>query len=255
MPESVIDNDLLENYFSSYSNDYFTGSQCVIYFGQDIWVDEVIRIGYDYQHEKIPIYGYASTSFDVVVEGRKLVVGRFAINYKEEAYLQLVFEYIKKTKEANLSQDAESALYKNINEVISLLKYQDQNASTDKDDTTKLGEQKILSLLYSSVNSLQDSDKLDSEFEKAALLLTSTIWNKGKSMESVGANSGDKLECPTNYGPFNIYMTFGDFDSKNSNHTAKKISEVYLTGQSMTVASDSEPLYEVYPFIAKGIDI
>ncbi|MGN0357148.1 MAG: hypothetical protein ACI4E0_04930 [Blautia sp.] len=74
---------------SSTITNYYSGTDARIYFG-DIWVDEIVEIEFGLQEQVAPIYGYGSYTWDVVARGNRVVVGQFAINFKEVGYLQTI---------------------------------------------------------------------------------------------------------------------------------------------------------------------
>lgn len=53
--------------------------------------------------------------------------------------------------------------------------------------------------------------------------------------------------------PFEIFAVFGDETDRNSNHTVKKIKDVYLTAQAQVISSSGEVIQEQYSFIARDI--
>jgi hypothetical protein len=77
--------------YQLFSEDYFSGADVNLFFG-DIWVDEAISLNFQLQEEVLPIYGYASYTFDAVARGRRLIQGSFGINFKQVGYLQQILE-------------------------------------------------------------------------------------------------------------------------------------------------------------------
>jgi hypothetical protein len=75
--------------YNTYKEDYFSGAQCKVYFG-DIWVDDVITIQYNTSQGKQPLYGYASQNFDAVAMGTVIGQGTLTIAFKEVGYLNVV---------------------------------------------------------------------------------------------------------------------------------------------------------------------
>lgn len=236
------------DYFRGYDYDYFGSGQLSIYFG-DVFIDEIVRVGYDLQHQKIPIYGYASHKFDTVAWGQQIVSGQFAINYKEEAYLQIVLQ--------NLSGKAPITT---VNENTKKHSVRRQNIETilqRRNDTSgQMLEESVMEQLYGFIDYSKSKKVLDSttessDFEDIAEAMEDEIWGGG------GSKTGIHLSDPTNAQvvPFDIYLVFGDYSNPLANHTSKKICQCHLTGQSQTIELDGGPVYELYSFIAKGINL
>jgi hypothetical protein len=77
--------------YQIFNEDYFSGADVNIFFG-DIWVDEATNLSFQLQEDVLPIYGYASYTFDAVARGKRLVSGSFTINFKSTGYLQAILE-------------------------------------------------------------------------------------------------------------------------------------------------------------------
>ncbi|MHA1832150.1 MAG: thermonuclease family protein [Candidatus Helarchaeota archaeon] len=85
---------------SSYKQDYFTGVDVRVFFG-DIWIDDIVMITYQYAEAKAPLFGYASQYFDAIIPGTRIVQGQFAINFKEQGYLPKAIELAMEKKLAH----------------------------------------------------------------------------------------------------------------------------------------------------------
>ena len=225
-----------------YEFEYYSPSQVSVYFG-DIWVDEVVAIQYNYQHEKHPIYGYASSTWDTVADGRKSVQGQLAINFKETAYLQLILQYMNSRGaiyDPN-DKDGKVEIRRNVENYL-----REVNNTVHSE---KLRELEIYEQLYGSLDPAENDPKYN-QFSALSEALEDQIWGKGDKDE----DSGLILTNPTNMDPFDIVITYGDMTNPNSNHTSKRISAVHLNGQSQSIVMNGEPIAEVYPFIAKNVD-
>jgi hypothetical protein len=242
----------LESLFHGYDYDYFGSGQLSIYFG-DVFIDEIVRVGYDLQHQKIPIYGYASHMFDTVAWGQQIVTGQFAINYKEEAYLQIVLNRLNNIAPITNEKESKHNFYRQ--NIETLIRRQNQ----EKLDVTLI-EQNIMEQLYGFIDNsklkksgslLGSVDPTKSDFEDIAEAMENQLWGGGP------AKDGSILSDPTRaqVSGFDIYLVFGDYSNPLANHTSKKISTCHLTGQSQTIELDGGPVYELYSFIAKGINL
>ena len=55
------------------------------------------------------------------------------------------------------------------------------------------------------------------------------------------------------YLPVDIWITYGDTNNQNTNHTVRKLMDVQFVGQSQTIQISGEPVFEVYNFIARNV--
>lgn len=76
---SVVDNNEgLKRYFSSIDAE--------IYFG-DIFIDDINSIQYEVTEKVLPIYGYNSHKYDLLLNGTRIIQGEFAINFTKSGWL------------------------------------------------------------------------------------------------------------------------------------------------------------------------
>lgn len=85
--------------YRTYPYDYYSGSDCKVFYG-DIWVDDIVSIQFNVNQNKTPIYGYASQNFNAVAKGRVIVNGTLTIAFKETGYLNLI-QRISETQKNN----------------------------------------------------------------------------------------------------------------------------------------------------------
>lgn len=213
---------------------YYSGTDIRIYLG-DMWVDEIVEIGFDLQEQVAPIYGYASYTFDKVARGSRIVQGSFAVNFKEAGYLQTILNSLS-SKQAgenpswfNLSNFNGSpgvAAHKNTSVEHIIENFQ---GLADDYENAIWGEQ-------SNSSTIIESRRKDSFF--------------------YGVQENENNKALRDHG-FNIFLTFGNtYDpSRGSNNfqTAQSIVGVQLTGVSTRIDPSGNPVLEVYSFIAKDL--
>jgi len=274
---------LLQPYFAAYDCDYYSASQCGVYIG-DILIDEVVRIGWSHVHTKTPVFSYASRYFETVAWGQEIVQGSLAINFKEAAYLQLVLMQYEhghsgcspvklkdgtgshgETKTDRINNFALTAR-NNIEMILRDQQLVDRLGAdnVNNEDETVDSEFSILEQIYGFADLLNQDDvlKIDDslryttrDFEQLAEKCENTIWgNSSLGSEGTMVNE-ENLVVPTHSNPFNIYLTYGDYSNDYANHTGKKITEVHLTSQGQTISLDGQPIFEIYDFIARGVDL
>ena len=66
--------------------EYFSGANVVVSIGNKELI-ECAGLSYVVQTSDQPVYGYASTQFDAVLNGREIVQGNFLVNYRESSYI------------------------------------------------------------------------------------------------------------------------------------------------------------------------
>jgi hypothetical protein len=54
------------------------------------------------------------------------------------------------------------------------------------------------------------------------------------------------------YLPIDIWISYGDLEYENSNHTSKKLLDVSFLGQSQIIETSGQPIIESYTFIARN---
>jgi LAS superfamily LD-carboxypeptidase LdcB len=94
--------------YQTYPYDYFSGTDCKVYFG-DIWVDDIITVQYSVSQSKTPIYGYASQYYQGIAMGQVLVNGVLTVAFKETGYLNIITALLEKQRtrqEVSLQQKA-----------------------------------------------------------------------------------------------------------------------------------------------------
>jgi hypothetical protein len=224
--------------YQLFSEDYFSGADVNIFFG-DIWVDEAVSLGFSMQEEVLPIYGYASYTFDTVARGRRIVQGSFGINFKNVGYLQQILA--------------------NANAIQYAVQSAQQEGIIKPDDFKKYKLDEILKM-YGK----ESFDQIADEYEKA-------LWG-------VSEDESNLLSSPMNtyfgYDPygFDIKINYGAVSEAMSpyarnyattslnvkpNITVETINGVQINGMTKNgIATDAQgqPIVEYYTFLARDIN-
>ena len=79
--------------YQLFPEDYFSGADVYLYFG-DIWAEEVISLEFVLSEQVLPIFGYASYTWDYVTRGARMVTGQFRIAFKDSGYLYSILDHI-----------------------------------------------------------------------------------------------------------------------------------------------------------------
>lgn len=79
--------------YQYYPEEYFTGNDCTIYFG-DVWCADVTALSFSLYEPVKPINGYASYTWDEPVRGARTVQGQFRIAFNEAGYLYVILEHL-----------------------------------------------------------------------------------------------------------------------------------------------------------------
>lgn len=276
--------------YQTYPYDYFTGTDCKIFFG-DIWVDDILAIQYNLSQSKSPIYGYASQTFDAIAKGQIIVQGTLSIQFKETGYLNVIQATLE-SQRANASEIIKAKIdqYKTANDVKNL-KYIPGITSISDDPLGNINEivysangspqiirqqQTIEQILTSKKAGAALSKTLNlknstRDFEDFAEILEDSIWgdSNGRSIKldyklkrpdefDYNTNGGittSKSSNGTNYSDtLNIMLTFGDINDFRAEHTIVILNDVHFTGSSMVVTPEGNPVAEEYSFIARNIN-
>jgi len=70
----------------TYEMDYFAGSQINVLMG-DVLIDAAVKIGFDVNQSKTPVFGYANQYYSFLADGHVLVQGSLVVVFKETGYL------------------------------------------------------------------------------------------------------------------------------------------------------------------------
>ncbi len=92
--------------YQLFPEEYFSAADCTIYFG-DTWIDDLTAIQIELTEKILPVYGYASKTFDYTLRGQRIVQGAFRIAFREAGYLFTVLDHIGQLSNA---QPAEAFL-------------------------------------------------------------------------------------------------------------------------------------------------
>jgi hypothetical protein len=70
----------------TYEMDYYSGSQINLLMG-DVLIDSAVKIGFDVNQSKTPVFGYANQYYSFLADGHILVQGSLIVAFKETGYL------------------------------------------------------------------------------------------------------------------------------------------------------------------------
>lgn len=82
----------LKRYFSSLDAELFIGEERIV---------DIVRIDFNYEEKKMPIYGFNSFIPSRMIVGQKLIQGTFIINFTETGYIANLLEKIDESSIAN----------------------------------------------------------------------------------------------------------------------------------------------------------
>ena len=225
-----------------YDADYFSSAQTQMYIG-DILIDDCARISYNAVERVRPVYGCNSRYWDTVVGGQVLIEGRFAINFKEKAYIPIILEYVKNKKTPPVLSGGTG--------------YQNRTGKGNTNKSLNIEQAKKLiglgreaeaeDLLFTSLH--WTDDKL---FENEAESLENRLWKSDGGSGS--QNDYHILDRPLVPVPFDIYILYGDYSTQATdmaNHTAIKLESCVIVGESQIIEIGGQPIIEVYDFIGR----
>lgn len=262
-----------------YDLEYFSGAQMTMYIG-DVLIDEVTSLQVSVQQQKRPIFGYASQLFDKVATGTVLVEGQFTINFKESGYLSTVLErykslsqgvsapvnspFVSTTSFSQLNknrggakQNGDRGLLKRQNiEQISQTNKVIDSVITGQSNGKKLSPEEIVEF-YNSLSGFNNTNPARNNTVQGALNPAEDIFemfeDKIWSSDTLTSDSEGRRGDSNKFDDFTIYVVFGDYNRNDGvNHTAKRIDNVHLVGQSQIIVIDGNPVGEQYSFFARN---
>lgn len=225
-----------------YDQDFFSGTQAQLFFG-DVLIDDAVRIQWTYTKKPRVIYSCNSVYFDAVVVGERIVEGLFSINFKERAYIPIILEYLKKRKQAPVLGKGSGYTNKTSDNEIGLDIERHLQYSSSKDQLQ--GEEYLLSKLHWTN---------DQKFEDWAEALEDKLWKGSSSTGNEILDTVSLLDSPLIPIPFDIYTLYGDYSKTTGNdvnHTAIKLENCVIIGESQIVEIGGQPIAETYNFIGR----
>ena len=199
-----------------------------VFFG-NIWIDDVVTLGFDLAEGKVPFYGYASKYFDAVGSGTIIVQGSFSISFKKPEYISQTIEVLRESP--FISGDVLRALG-------------DKRAAQLGQERAKALEGSG-SLSYEEVLDLARSDDFGS-FQDLATGLKRSIWKTGRDV-GYSPTDHDRTREGTIQSGFDIIINYGK-------DAQKVIQDCHITGVHQAAQASGEPILEVYSFFARCMD-
>ena len=222
-----------------YKLQYFTGVQASIWIGE-AWVTECFGISFQATQNIIPIFGYASTTFDAVAKGRVLVQGSFEINFIDEGYLYYVLHKMNADRIIDPSEFNESRF---------LLTGEPQSRS--------VVAQKLNEYVQHGTEGDKERDQIAGEALQALANLdvneADRVIHELDLQRTLGAKAGIRNDAKSiiyDTIPFNIQGIFGN-PEMTKDVTEKRLLNCFLVSNEMIVSVDDEPLKERYSFIGQ----
>lgn len=213
--------------YQRFSYDYFSGCNVNLFFG-DTYVDEIVALEVNLEEKILPIYGYASHTYDAIVHGTRVVSGRFKINFVETGYLLGIMNKIWKNK--NASKTPLKERYKT-----------DQKQMTSKQ------------FIQASKNATWK------EIDDFATAYEDRFWQGGKSSQPLSPrkhsqyfnkgrqNNDITFDIVIHYGPGAMTPAL----SNSVKTTTEIINDVHIFGASKIIDPSGEPIQEEYQFLAR----
>lgn len=226
-----------------YRLQYFTGTQASIWIGET-WVAECFGISYSATQNIIPIFGYASSTFDAVARGRVLVQGSFEINFVDEGYLYYVLheanaQRLRNPSNADEFNESQAILTGEpvLREAISRRLYELQQTidKSDESQESQIAQDTLSRLVELNVNQI---DRVIKELD---------------IQRAIGASQGVRNGARSviyDMIPFNLQGLFGNPEFTEE-VTEKRLINCFLVSNEMIVSVDDEPLRERYSFIGQ----
>lgn len=251
-----------------YDLEYFSGAQCSAYVG-DVWVDDMSYIQYSRTQEKTPLWGYASQLFDDCAAGHVIVNGAFSINFKESGYIWAILRrYFSLDTNFSTATGAADILKKPHASALSAGKLGEGidgigGRPVIGSNGTRVSRASIERLLQGKASRKERYDFYhdlagyatfspgtgrDKVFEDIVEIFEDQIWkttDNKKLLEQI-RRVDDNI-----FDGFDIYVLFGNYANPRANHTVVKLVGVRITGESMQVVADGEPVQVVYSFLAR----
>ena len=225
-----------------YRLQYFTGVQASIWIG-DIWAEEVFGVSFAATQNLIPLFGYASSTFDAVAKGKIMVQGTFEINFIDEGYLYFILHKMNSQRpDLSVSTQMSSAI---LNGEIPA---QSPVAERIKDlSSTALG----LALTENRADAVAEIMDFLASTDVAGMRRLSRELDVQRKAQSFVGSPESKNSIIYDMIPFDLMGLFGNPELTKDGMTQKTIKNCFLMSNEMIVAMDDMPIKERYSFIGQ----
>ena len=98
-----------QNEYQLFPEEYFTGADIKIYFG-DLWIDDILGLSFVLRENVRPLYSYKSRTYKEVARGNRIVTGQFYIAFKEAGYINAVMDHLGQMGIRNQESDLVSIM-------------------------------------------------------------------------------------------------------------------------------------------------
>lgn len=229
--------------YQVYPEDYFSGSDISIYFG-DVWVDEVVTLSFALMEYVQPLFGFNSYTWDAVSRGARIVQGTFRINFREANYLNKIL----------MAQAATQ------NDLEYWRRHPAERVSIDEFDNSIL-------LYLNDPEGMREQLKYKTkeELAKIAAELEKRNYNPSITTKDNDPHFFKNYRKGFQKG-FDIVVLYGSttqFVAKKKEYEQRflipsaagyKIKNIQLNGLSQDIAPDGTVIYENYSFIAQDLE-
>src|SRR3990167_2306329 len=241
-------------------NEYYTGAQVRIYFG-DLLIDEIVSIEWHGTSTKRPVYGYASREYDAVAQGQFLVRGAFMIPFKEVGYLNSVMKVLQGNKNAvdavrerikreNQTQDTRIRQLDGRYTPRATISTKVQGTTDEyiaRETVTAMTPELLLGDVASEGGgSFRD---LVESFQKAVWRTTSVPEQHVKRPDQL-----DALRDGTIGEGFNVLVTYGDVNNPETPSTIETLIDLHLTDSQKMLDISGNVVYEQYQFFCRNVN-
>lgn len=275
---------------TAYEHDYFSGSQIQVMVG-DVLVDTAVHISVQVNQSKTPVFGYANQYYSFLAPGQVIVTGQLVVSFKEAGYFLYALKRFNEFATAGEWQspryytDSQGIFRRRPEDNTDMNTFQTVAAAARRKRTIRANVEQSLAWEVAATNGSVSERKQakrrnnrfvkslgalkDDEFEDWAETFEDAVWygtdiqnsflrdkvNSKNIKEGFAVEPEDLLSHrrPDQYPDVDLWIIYGDTNNHAANHTVQKILDVSFTGSSKTISVSGEPVYEVYPFIARNL--
>lgn len=265
-----------------YEYDYYSGSNVLVY-AEHVLIDDCVRIGWNVQQNRQPIWGYASQYFNAVASGVIMVNGSFWVAFKETAYMPAILNEVMRGRGFWESGEMYGSPGLGPGGTMGYLAAGEtenpdapgtrapqyvQRASVERlmhaaeQDADSLEVARSLSELTTQLGAMSDT-----EFEDVAERFEDVVWYAGNRQENqrpegmsgninwTGRETDDLFSRRLDqYPPIDLLVTFGDMSTTAANHTVHRISDVTIVNTEFSgIEPTGEPILVRYDFLARNV--
>lgn len=238
-----------------FDSSYWSGREVVYYF-DNVRLDEVIQLSYQVVERATPFYGYASYVPDVIVHGQRLISGEISMNFKRDGYIFSLLNLLR-------SEDP-GEIWSNLGNTRDLTGKKSDwgNSSSPSAAASSLKSGELSPAQLKQVvqeRYLQEINSSQSNNYPAVVQTTGGLYATRKKGFDINIIFGADLRSELalrydgNSGAYADIIRVPSEQVSDNIATGVKIIGASISGKGRTISDDGRPVAETFTFTARDL--